>query len=253
MVIRLDSLTKRFGAFTAVDGVSLEVKEGEVCGLIGANGAGKTTLIRMICGILRPTRGEGSVLGYDIVKERDAIRHRIGYMSQKFSLYSDMTVEENLRFFAGLYPVKGSSADRVEELLERFDLEEMKKQRVENLAGGWRQRVAFASSMIHSPSLLILDEPTSGVDPVTRRSFWDLLYGLAEEGTTVLVTTHYMSEAEQCDRVAMLNRGRLVAEGTVPDLRNRFAEILHTPRPTLEGIFIHTTGEGSADDNRARG
>ncbi|QKI82640.1 ABC transporter ATP-binding protein [Kroppenstedtia eburnea] len=247
MVIRLESLTKRFGSFTAVDGVHLEVDKGEICGLIGANGAGKTTLIRMICGILPPTKGKGTVLGYDMLKERKAIRDRLGYMSQKFSLYPDLTVEENLRFFAGVYTVD-SVHRQVEERMDRFGLWEIRREQVSSLPGGWKQKVAFASATVHSPSLLILDEPTSGVDPITRRGFWDLLYGMAAEGMTVLVTTHYMDEAERCDRVAMMSRGRLIMEGTVAQLRSRNQSSLDRERPALEEIFIHMIGEESPRD-----
>ncbi|GGE23299.1 ABC transporter ATP-binding protein [Marinithermofilum abyssi] len=238
-MIRLEEVTKKFGDFTAVDGVTLSVGKGEIYGLLGANGAGKTTLIRMMCGILSPTSGKGTVMGWDISREQSRIQERIGYMSQKFSLYPDLTVEENLRFYADLYHIQGHVKKRVAEVLAEWNLTEWRSTRVSALAGGWRQRVAFASATLHAPPLLFLDEPTSGADPATRRAFWDGLYRLAEGGTTILVTTHYMDEAERCDRVAMMLRGKVAAEGRVTDLRREYAGVLNKPRPTLEEIFHH--------------
>jgi ABC-2 type transport system ATP-binding protein len=241
-VIELRGLTRRFGSFRAVDGVSLTVPQGKIFGLLGANGAGKTTLIRMICGILPPSEGTGSVLGYDIVKEKSRIKQQIGYMSQKFSLYADLTVRENLEFYARLYGVRDWRS-RVRELMEEFRLEEAVGKPVSELGGGLRQRVAFAAALVHSPPLLILDEPTSGVDPLTRRLFWEQLYELTEQNTTVLVTTHYMDEAERCDAAALMNRGRIVVSGGIREIRDRFAEELGG-RPSLEEIFAHVISRG---------
>jgi ABC-2 type transport system ATP-binding protein len=242
-MIELHRITKQFGTFRAVNQVSLTVSKGSVFGLLGANGAGKTTLIRIMCGILPPTSGRGQVLGHDIVKERAQIKKRIGYMSQKFSLYPDLTVEENIRFYAQLYGVD-QIKKRVEELIEQFSLQDVAKKRVAALGGGVRQRVAFASAIVHMPPLLFLDEPTSGVDPLTRRLFWEQLYELAEKGMTILVTTHYMDEAERCDQVALMNKGQIVAKGKVDELKERYAAELGTARPTLEEIFVHVISQG---------
>ncbi|SFJ94054.1 ABC transporter ATP-binding protein [Thermoflavimicrobium dichotomicum] len=242
-MIELHQITKQFGTFRAVNQVSLTVSKGSIFGLLGANGAGKTTLIRIMCGILPPTSGRGLVLGHDIVKERAQIKEQIGYMSQKFSLYPDLTVEENIRFYARLYGVN-QSGQRVEELIEQFSLQDVAKKQVAALGGGIRQRVAFASAIVHMPQLLFLDEPTSGVDPLTRRLFWEQLYELTERGITILVTTHYMDEAERCDQVALMNKGRIVAKGKVDELKERYAAELGTARPTLEEIFVHVISQG---------
>ncbi|MDN4593756.1 ABC transporter ATP-binding protein [Polycladomyces subterraneus] len=242
-MIELHRITKQFGTFRAVNQVSLTVSKGSVFGLLGANGAGKTTLIRIMCGILPPTSGSGLVLGRDIVKERAQIKERIGYMSQKFSLYPDLTVEENIRFYARLYGVE-QIKQRVEELIEQFSLQDAAKKQVSALGGGIRQRVAFASAIVHMPQLLFLDEPTSGVDPLTRRLFWEQLYEFTEQGMTVLVTTHYMDEAERCEQVALMNQGQIVAKGKVDELKERYADELGTARPTLEEIFVHVINQG---------
>ncbi|SDW11082.1 ABC-2 type transport system ATP-binding protein [Marininema mesophilum] len=246
-MIQLQSITKKFGDYTAVDQVNLSVEQGEICGLIGANGAGKTTLIRMMCGLLLPDGGEGRVLGFDIRHQQKAIRQQIGYMSQKFSLYPDLTVEENLRFYAALYGIHQGLEKRIASQIEAFRLEEVRQERVGRLPGGWLQRVAFASAQLHSPPLLFLDEPTSGVDPVTRRAFWEQLYRLADEGTTILVTTHVMDEAERCDHITMMNQGEVVAEGAVNQLKKEFARDEHTPLATLDELFIQLTGKGDHD------
>jgi len=242
-MIELNRITKQFGTFRAVNQVSLSVSKGSVFGLLGANGAGKTTLIRMMCGILPPTSGHGLVLGKDMVKERAEIKKRIGYMSQKFSLYPDLTVEENIRFYGRLYGVD-SIKQRMEELIGQFSLQDVAKKQVAELGGGIRQRVAFASAIVHRPPLLFLDEPTSGVDPLTRRLFWEQLYELTEQGMTILVTTHYMDEAERCDQVALMNKGRIVAKGKVDELKERYAVEWGTARPTLEEIFVHVISQG---------
>ncbi len=246
-MIQLERVTKRFGQFTAVDQVSLTVAPGQIYGLLGANGAGKTTLIRMMCGLITPTSGGGKVAGYDMVSERAKIKEKIGYMSQKFSLYPDLTVEENLLFYMQLYRVTEEGA-RMEALLDHFDLAEVRKKRVEQLASGVRQRVAFAAAIVHDPPLLFLDEPTSGVDPLYRRHFWEGLYRLAEEGTTILITTHYMDEAERCERLALMNRGRIVAEGRLTDLKKEYSSVTDHSPPTLEAIFHRITAEEGTDD-----
>jgi ABC-2 type transport system ATP-binding protein len=218
-------LTRRFGDFTAVDQVTLDVPAGAVMGLLGPNGAGKTTLIRLLLGLLAPSGGEGKVLGYDLVREAEAIRRKAGYMSQRFSLYNDLTVAENLTFYGRIYGLAGDELQaRREELLAWSGLSDLRRTLAGEISGGLRQRLAFACAILHRPPLLLLDEPTSGVDAVSRRKFWDLIYGLADEGTTVLVTTHYMDEAEYCDRLGMILAGRLVALGTPADLRAEYGQ-----------------------------
>ncbi|MBC7323925.1 MAG: ABC transporter ATP-binding protein, partial [Moorella sp. (in: Bacteria)] len=212
--IEVTNLSKNFGSLQAVRQVSFQVPGGSIFGLLGPNGSGKSTTIRMLCGLLRPTSGSGRVLGLDIVTRAEAIKASIGYMSQKFNLYEDLTVAENLHFFGSIYGLKQREVHhRCRELYERMRLDGCEKQRVGTLSGGWKQRVALACAFIHWPRLLVLDEPTAGVDPVSRRLFWDLLEGLAAEGITILVTTHYMDEAERCHLVALMNRGRLHAFG----------------------------------------
>lgn len=210
--VRAEALTKRFGRFTAVDAVSFDVAAGEVFGFLGPNGAGKTTTIKLLAGLLAPTSGRGEVAGFDMARERPAIKQRIGYMSQLFSLYGDLTVAENIAFFGGLY---GLSAARLAErrawVLAMAGLAEQQHRRTNELSLGWKQRLALGCAVLHEPPVLFLDEPTSGVDPLSRRSFWDLIYTLAEAGTTVFVSTHYMEEAEYCHRLALMNRGRLIA------------------------------------------
>ena len=218
-IVVVRGLTKRFGDFTAVDGVSFEVAAGEVVGYLGPNGSGKTTPIRMLLGLLRPTGGEATVLGHDIQTEAESIRARTGYMSQKFALYDELTALENLTFYAGVYGV--SDAARVEAALEQIGLAARRDVRAGDLPGGWRQRLALATAIVHRPTLLILDEPTSGVDPMARRAFWDLIYDLAEGGVTVFVTTHYMDEAEYCHRVGIMRRGRLLAMDTPSHLKQQ--------------------------------
>jgi ABC-2 type transport system ATP-binding protein len=216
-VIVTRSLSRRFGSLVAVRDVSLEVERGEIFGVLGPNGAGKSTTIRMLCGILDPTSGEGTVVGFDIRREAERVKERIGYMTQRFSLYEDLSVEENLRFYAGIYGVPfRRRSQRVNEVLERTGLGPRRRQLSGTLSGGWKQRVALASATIHEPPLLFLDEPTAGVDPVSRREFWEQIHGLAHDGTTVLLTTHYMDEAERCHRLAFIFRGSVLDVGT-PD------------------------------------
>jgi ABC-2 type transport system ATP-binding protein len=223
-VIEVRDLTKRFDGFTAVDGITFEVGRGEVVGYLGPNGSGKTTTIRMLLGLLRPSAGTASVLGYDIVRDAERIRPRAGYMSQRFALYEDLTVGENLRFYGGVYGLAGGKlAARVDEMLDLVGLAEHRDERAGALSGGWRQRLAMAIALVHEPPLLFLDEPTSGVDPEARRAFWDIIYSLAEGGTTVLVTTHYMDEAEHCGRLGIMHQGRLLAMDTPTRLRETVA------------------------------
>ncbi|MGH2605872.1 MAG: ABC transporter ATP-binding protein [Anaerolineales bacterium] len=209
VVIRAQSLTRRFGDFVAVDQVSFEVNRGEIFGYVGPNGSGKTTTLRMLLGLLLPTEGAATVLGFDTRSQAEAIRARVGYMSQRFALYDDLTARENLEFYGGVYGLEDPS--RIGEVLRLLELESVASARAGDLPTGWRQKVALASAILHRPELLILDEPTSGVDPVARRSFWRLIYDLADQGATALVTTHYMDEAEYCSRVGIMRRGRMLA------------------------------------------
>jgi len=209
-----DALTKRFGSFVAVDRVSFTIDAGEVMGFVGPNGAGKSTIIRMLCGLLRPSGGRAVVAGIDVARDPEAVRQRIGYMSQKFSLYGDLTVAENLRFFAGIYRVPRSvRVDRIAFAVEMAGLKGREDALVNVLAGGWKQRLALGCAILHRPPILFLDEPTSGVDPRSRRRFWNLIHAMAGQGVTVLVSTHYMDEAEYCNRIALIDAGRLVALG----------------------------------------
>jgi ABC-2 type transport system ATP-binding protein len=233
--IRVRELTRKFGDFVAVDRVSFDVKEGEIFGFLGPNGAGKTTTIRMLIGLLLPTSGEGWVSGSSILSEGEAIRRKIGYMSQRFSLYGDLTVEENIALFAGLYEVTGERYQaRKEWILEMAGLTGRADRMTADLPLGWKQRLALGCAVLHEPSILLLDEPTSGVDPSARRRFWDLINHLAEEGTTILVSTHYMEEAEYCNRLVLMNRGRVIALDAPGGLRERMEEPLlelRTPEP----------------------
>jgi ABC-2 type transport system ATP-binding protein len=215
-------LTKRFGTFTAVDRLNLSIGEGEVVGFIGPNGAGKSTTIRMLCGLLRPSAGRALVAGFDVGREPEVVRAHIGYMSQKFSLYGDLTVRENLRFFGGLYRVPRRDIDeRMRLAVSMAGLEGREDALVRTLAGGWKQRLALGCAILHRPPVLFLDEPTSGVEPEARRRFWDLINHLASDGVTILVSTHYMDEAEYCNRIALIDAGRLVAIGSPGALRRR--------------------------------
>ena len=223
--VAVADLTRRFGKFTAVDQVSFEVRTGEIFGFLGPNGAGKTTTIKMLTGLLLPTSGTGTVAGYDIMTGTEAIKRSIGYMSQLFSLYADLTVDENIGFFGGLYGVaRARRAERRDWVLQMAGLTEHRTRLTAELPLGWKQRLALGCAVLHEPPLLFLDEPTSGVDPISRRQFWDLIYDLAGRGTTVFVSTHYMEEAEYCHRLALMNRGRLIALDTPPRLRAALAE-----------------------------
>jgi len=221
-IIRTLGLTKRFGSFTAVDNVTFEVRPGDIVGYLGPNGSGKTTTIRMLCGLMRPSAGNALVLGVDVVKQPEEVKRQIGYMSQKFALYDDLTVRENLEFYAGVYGVPPAvEKQRLDEIFQMAGLQERTNSRTSTLSGGWRQRLALGCALVHHPPLLFLDEPTSGVDPIARREFWDLIYQLAEGDTTIFVTTHYMDEAEHCNRVGFMHSGRLLAFDSPHDLKRR--------------------------------
>jgi len=223
-VIEVAGLFKRFGSFTAVDDVSFTVSHGEVFGLLGSNGAGKSTIIRMLCGLMRPSAGKVRVAGLDVTAEPERLKRRIGYMTQRFSLYDDLPVEQNLRFFGGIYGLRGAQlAEREGWALRMADLEGKEKLLTGSLPAGWKQRLALGCALLHRPEIVFLDEPTGSVDPVSRRRFWHLIDGLARDGVTIIVTTHYLDEAERCDRLALMHDGRLVALGTVAELKEVFA------------------------------
>jgi ABC-2 type transport system ATP-binding protein len=227
------SLTKSFGSLVAVDSLDLSIARGEVFGLLGPNGSGKTTTIRMLCGLMDPTAGSAQVVGYDVATEAEQIRRRIGYMSQRFGLYDDLTVLENIRFYATIYGLHGiERTRRITELIEELDLTARVGQVAGTLSGGWKQRLSLACATAHRPAMLFLDEPTAGVDPASRRLFWQRIHGLASGGTTILVTTHYMDEAERCERLAFLSRGHLIAVGTVAEVLTQFGQ------PSVEDVFI---------------
>jgi ABC-2 type transport system ATP-binding protein len=227
VAVEVIHLTKRFGDFTAVDGISFSIPKGEIFGLLGPNGAGKTTTIRMLCGILMPTSGEGHVLGFDISSQAEEIKKNIGYMSQKFSLYNDLTAAENIRFYGNIYGVaKNKIAKRTKELIHMAGLDEYQQSQTANLSGAWRQRLALACSIVHEPPMLFLDEPTAGVDPVSRREFWDMIYQMAGEGVTVLTTTHYMDEAEYCNNIGMMYQSRMIALDSPDHLKEQIKQTL---------------------------
>jgi ABC-2 type transport system ATP-binding protein len=218
--VRAESLTRRFGDFVAVDAISFEIRAGEIWGFLGPNGAGKSTTIRMLCGILTPSSGSAQVLGYDVARDPEDVKLRIGYMSQGSSLWNDLTVEEHLEFYAGLFGLYGAAQRAaVGEWMDRVGLTQRRAELAGSLPGGFRKRLALACTLLHRPKMLFLDEPTSGVDPVSRREFWDLIVGFADEGTTVMVTTHYMDEAEHCNRLALIYGGRIVASGSPAELK----------------------------------
>jgi len=243
--VEVEDLTKRFGDFTAVDAVTFTVEPGEIFGFLGPNGAGKTTTIRMLSGLLQPTSGEACVAGLDVGQETEAVKQRIGYMSQLFSLYGDLTVDENITFFGGLYGVRGERLEaRRAWVLHMAGLEDHRAQLTAELSLGWKQRLALGCAVLHEPPILFLDEPTSGVDPISRRNFWELIYSLADGGTTVLVSTHYMEEAEYCHRLALMNRGRLIALDTPARVKGLMRE------PLLE--VVTTDGPGVAQALQGR-
>ena len=243
--VTVENLEKRFGDFQAVNKVSFQVKRGEIFGFLGPNGAGKSTTIRMLCGILAPTAGKANVIGFDVFREAEQIKSHIGYMSQKFSLYEDLTVEENIDFYSGIYRIpKEDKKTRKDWVIKMSGLEEHRSSLTAILPGGWRQRLALGCALLHKPPVIFLDEPTSGVDPISRRNFWDLIYQLAAEAVTVFVTTHYMDEAEYCDRLAMIYRGELVAIGTPDELKIRYmnADILNLECPDPFKMLQVVTG-----------
>ena len=239
--VQARKLRKVFGHLVAVEGLDLDIPRGQILGLLGANGSGKTTTIRMLCGLLDPTSGDATVVGFDVRKDAEKIRRRIGYMSQKFGLYDDLTALENLRFYSALYGLRGErQAERIDQLTVELGLGGRAGQLVGQLSGGWRQRVALGCAIAHQPDLLLLDEPTAGVDPAARKLFWERIYQLAASGVTILVTTHYMDEAERCNRLAVISRGVLLATGSPDEIR------AHFQAPTLEDVFIelqHQSGE----------
>lgn len=253
--VQVHDLTRTFGDFRAVDGISLEIRKGTIFGFLGPNGAGKSTTIRMLCGLLLPTSGTGTVGGFDIITQSERIKQSIGYMSQKFSLYDDLSVEENLNFFSGIYGVPaGKKRERKEWALEMAGLEDRRTTVTRTLPGGFKQRLALGCAVLHEPSILFLDEPTSGVDPISRRAFWNLISETAKAGTSVFVTTHYMDEADYCDRLALIYRGRIIAEGAPAELRTKYmtrsvleieAEPLVAAMDALAGKGIETAVFGS--------
>ena len=233
LAVRTQGLRKVFGNLVAVESLDLEIRRGEVFGLLGPNGSGKTTTIRILCGLLAPTSGEAIVAGFDVVRQPEAVRRRIGYMSQLYGLYDDLTVVENMRFYSAMYGLRGREQhQRLEELLDYLALREHGSKLASQLSGGLKQRLALACAIAHRPDVLFLDEPTAGVDPASRRVFWRLIYELAAAGTTVLVTTHYMDEAERCQRLGFLSRGHLIALGTVAEITAAFSQ------PSIEDVFI---------------
>lgn len=221
--IEAENLTKMFGSFRAVDDITFEVKQGEIFGFLGANGAGKTTAMKMLSGLLSPTSGKATVAGYNIFRQQDQIKKSIGYMSQRFSLYDDLTVFENIRFYGGIYGLKRSEwREKSQVLIKRLGLYEVEKKLLRDLPLGWKQKLAFSIAILHNPKIVFLDEPTGGVDPITRRQFWEMIYEAANEGITVFVTTHYMDEAEYCNRISMMVDGRIEAYDTPEGLKKRY-------------------------------
>lgn len=230
--IRTEALTKRFGDFTAVDQISMEVEKGEIFGFLGANGAGKTTAMKMLCGLSVPTSGKAQIAGFDVYKDTEKIKKNIGYMSQKFSLYEDLTVLENIRFFGGIYGLSNKAIkNKSEELINRLNIEKQAKNITASLPLGWKQKLAFSVAILHEPKIVFLDEPTGGVDPVTRRQFWNLIYQAAADGITIFVTTHYMDEAEYCDRVSIMVDGQIKAMGQPKELKQKFH------KDTMDEVF----------------
>jgi ABC-2 type transport system ATP-binding protein len=243
-VILVDRLGKRFGDFTAVNGISFSVHRGEIFGFLGSNGSGKSTTIRMLCGIITPTSGRAWVAGHDIVSGAEEVKHAIGYMSQKFSLYEDLTPVENIRFFLGLYQVPQPLwRERTEWILDMARISEVKNRLTRDLPQGWRQRLALGCALLHKPEILFLDEPTSGVDPITRRHFWEFIASLAGQGITVFVTTHYMDEARNCGRIVMINLGNIVAEGSPEEIVAKACP--DEPGADLNRAFVTLMGRGS--------
>jgi len=247
-IIQTEHLSRSFGALVAVRDVSLQVRRGEIFGILGPNGAGKSTTIRMLCGILDPTSGHGTVVGFDIAREAEKIKQRIGYMTQRFSLYEDLTVLENITLYGGIYGLSDREiGERADRLLQTLGFTHAAGDLVRSLPLGWRQKLAFSVAMIHQPEIVFLDEPTGGVDPITRRQFWEMIYAAAAGGTTVFVTTHYMDEAEYCDRVSIMVAGRIAALGTPDELKTKFGAA------SMDEVFVRLarSGEGEAKEAAA--
>lgn len=241
--ILTEGLTRRFGDFTAVDRISFEVKQGEIFGFLGANGAGKTTAMKMLTGLLAPSEGKAVVSGKNVYTQAEEIKKSIGYMSQKFSLYDDLTVEENIRFYGGIYGLsKDHLLQKTDEVIETVGLAEVRKSLVVSLPLGWKQKLAFSISVLHNPGIVFLDEPTGGVDPITRRQFWEMIYEASEKGITVFVTTHYMDEAEYCDRISIMVDGRIDALDTPAGLKNSFSA------DSIEEVFIQLARSAKRGD-----
>ncbi len=237
-VITVDHLTKKFGDFTAVDAITFDVHAGEIFGFLGANGAGKTTAMKMLIGLSKPTSGTGTVAGFDIVKNPEKVKQNIGYMSQKFALYDDLTIEENATFYGGIYGLKRKVIkSQIEHMLDDLDLRSSRKQLVGQLPIGWKQRLAFSVAMIHDPSIIFLDEPTGGVDPVTRRIFWEKIYEESSKGRTIFVTTHYMDEAEYCHRLSMMVAGKMVAVDSPANLKEKYGV------KDMNEVFVHIANQ----------
>ncbi|MBX2942514.1 MAG: ABC transporter ATP-binding protein [Cyclobacteriaceae bacterium] len=242
--ISVSDLTKRFGDFTAVDGITFDVKKGEIFGFLGANGAGKTTAMRMLCGLSLPTSGQANVAGFDLYKEPEKIKKNIGYMSQKFSLYGDLTIRENNRFYGGIYGLTDQQIkEKTQFMLEHLHLEDQADTLVRALPLGWKQKLSFSVSMIHDPKIVFLDEPTGGVDPITRREFWSMIYEAAHSGTTVFVTTHYMDEAEYCDRVSIMVDGKIEAMDSPSALSKQYNA------KGMEEVFVQLARKAIRSDN----
>ena len=242
-VIETDKLTKRFGTFTAVDAITFEVSEGEIFGFLGANGAGKTTAMRMLTGLLSPTEGAASVAGFDVFKQAEKIKQNIGYMSQKFSLYNDLTIRENIRLYGGIYGLKnGALKTKSDELIQRLGLESNADKLVRSLPLGWKQKLAFSVAILHEPKIVFLDEPTGGVDPVTRRQFWDMIYEASDRGITVFVTTHYMDEAEYCNRVSIMVDGRIEALDSPHGLKETY------DADSMDDVFVKLARKATRGD-----
>ena len=232
-VIQARKLTKMFGDFTAVNAISFDVKKGEIFGFLGANGAGKTTAMKLLIGISKPTSGEASVAGFDVFNDREKIKKNIGYMSQKFALYDDLTVKENITFFGGIYGLsRADIKEKSKKLIEELDLAHIADELVGSLPLGWKQKISFSIALLHDPKIVFLDEPTGGVDPITRRQFWELIYKAAHQGTTIFVTTHYMDEAEYCDRVSIMVNGKIEALDTPKNLKSKFET------DSMNGVFL---------------
>jgi len=245
------NLTRKFGDIIAVNSVNLKIEKGEIFGLLGPNGAGKSTLIRLLCAILKPTSGDASVGGFSIVKEPEEVKRIIGYMSQRFGLYDDLTVEENISFYAGIYlNDKKLARRRTEEIIEHLSLGRYRRTLAMHLSGGWRQRLSFATAIVHEPRIVFLDEPTSGVDPVSRRQFWELVYDLSARGKTILVTTHYMDEAERCNRIAFISQGEIIATGSPTEIKRKYmlGEVINIVPEDLMACYNALTSLGFVED-----